>query len=239
MIAPAAKPQPRNFVFAVCLAAALFITFGFSFTIGPDLLFRLRPAVLYLHVATAFAWIALVVVQAGLIRNRKPALHRKIGFWGLWLGAVAAATSFVTALILRHDSVIRHGEDGHVDERIAFLAVPLNGFVIFSVALALAAYWRNRPALHRRLIMLSWAGLIGAAAARIPGLDDTVPAAFITLPDLPIAILCLHELLTTRRLHPVYLAGLPLIVALQLVTQYLFGAHPAWWVATARWMIGL
>jgi uncharacterized membrane protein len=239
MIAPAVNPQPRNLVFVVCLLAAVFITFGFSFSIGPDLLFRLRPAVLYLHAATAFAWIVLVVVQAGLIRNRKPALHRKIGVWGLWLGAAAAVTSFFTALILRHDSVIRHGADGHVDERIAFLAIPLNGFVIFSVALALAAYYRNRPALHRRFIMLSWAGLIGAAAARIPGLGDVIPAAGKVLPDLPIAVLCVHELLTRRRVHPVYLLGLPLIVAFQLASEYLVNAHPGWWVATARWMIGV
>lgn len=242
MIAPAEKPLPKaapgSLNFGVSLAAAAIVTLGFSFTIVPDLLLRLRPAVLYLHALTAFAWIVLVVVQAGLIRNRKPALHRKIGVYGLWLGAVVSVTAFFTALILRHDSVIRHGDDGQVEQRIAFLAIPLAGFVIFTVTLALAAYWRNRPALHRRCIMLSWTGLMGAGIARIPVIGD-IPYAGNAVPIFLILLLCAQDYWRDRRVHPVYLIGLPLAAAMLQTGDYLYGAHPAWWVAAARALIGV
>jgi hypothetical protein len=238
MIAPAIGAKPRNFTFVVSLLAAALIIFGFSFSVGPDLLFRLRPAVLYLHALTAVTWVVLVVVQAGLVRKRNLALHRKIGVYGLWLGAVVSATSFLTALILRHDSVIRHGNDGRVDARIAFLSIPLAGFVVFTATLALAAYWRNRPALHRRCIMLSWTGLMGAALARMPFLDGVKHAETVLTIGLVIA-LCGQDWWTARRLHPLYLISLPLILAVQQGADYLFSSHPAWWVATARAMIGV
>jgi hypothetical protein len=40
-------------------------------------------------------------------------------------------------------------------------------------------------------------------------------------------------------LHRVYLAGVPLMVALGGVSIYLYVAHPAWWVAASRWMIAV
>jgi hypothetical protein len=237
MIASAVSTKPRNLYFGVSLLSAVIIVGGFSFSVGPDLLFRLRPAVLYLHALTALTWIILVVVQAVLVRNRNVALHRKIGAWGLWLGAVASVTSFFTALILRHDSVIRHGDD-RIVERIAFLSIPLAGFVIFTVTLALAAYWRKRPAFHRRAIMLSWTGLMGAAVARMPVLGD-LPFFGDALPDALILLLCAQDYWTERRVHPVYLVGLPLVLVMQIGAAYLYQQHPTWWVATARFMIGV
>jgi uncharacterized membrane protein YozB (DUF420 family) len=238
MSAPAMKPAPSNFTLAVSLFITATIFLGFSFTIYPDVLARARPALLYLHVVTAPAWLLLLVAQVVLVRKGMVARHRAIGVYGLWLGAVASVTSFFTALILRHDSVIRHGPNDQMIERIAFLSIPLNGFVVFTVALALAAYWRRRPAFHRRAMMLAAVSLMGAGLARLP-----VPDAYSDLlnyvPDAVLLVLCAHDYWTTRRVHPVYLAGVPLFVAMELGAQYLSNQHPAWWVATARALIGV
>ena len=136
------------------------------------------------------------------------------------------------------DSVTRYGDDGQVEQRIAFLAIPLAGFVIFTVTLALAAYWRNRPALHRRCIMLSWTGLMGAGIARIPVIGD-IPYAGNAVPIFRSFYCARRTFGGTAEFTLVYLIGLPLAAMMLQVGDYLYGAHPAWWVATARWMIGV
>jgi uncharacterized membrane protein YozB (DUF420 family) len=231
----ALRPHRGNFTlgFAVLVTATVF--FGFSIAIVPRVIQQLRPAVLYVHVVTAAAWMLLLIAQAALARNGKIALHRRLGVYGLWLGAIAAVTSFATALVLRHDSVISHGADQTI-KRIAFLSIPLNGFVAFSVALGLAALWRTRPAYHRRCMMLAAVALLGPGLARIP-LLAAIPGGIDTVQVTTLAVLCAHDLWTERRLHRVYLAGAPLMIALGVASIYLYLAHPAWWVATARWMI--
>jgi hypothetical protein len=231
-------PQTHSLYFPASVAAAIIIAVGFGCSIFPNLLLRLRPAILYLHALTAFAWITLVPYQAWLIRQRKLALHRKIGPYGLALGAVASITAFFTSFILRHESVIRHGNDGRTDARIAFLAIPLTSWAVFTILLALAGFWRNRPGLHRRCIMLSWSALFGAAIARIPVLGG-IPflADFLTV--ALIATLCVQEYRREHRVHPVYVAGLPAALIALLAGDYLAFVHPAWWVSAARGMIGL
>jgi hypothetical protein len=235
MSTTALRPHRGNFTLGFTILVTATVFFGFSIAFVPRVIQQLRPAVLYVHVATAAAWMLLLIAQAALARNGKFALHRTIGVYGLWLGAIAAVTSFATALVLRHDSVLTHGTVQTI-RRIAFLSIPLNGFVAFSVALGLAALWRTRPAYHRRCMMLAAVALLGPGLARIP-LLDAIPGGADTVQVTTLAILCSYELWTERRLHRVYLAGAPLMIALGVASIYLYLAQPAWWVATARWMI--
>ena len=231
------NPAPGNFTLAVTLFIAGTIFFGFSFTIWPSVLARARPAVLYAHVVTAAGWLALLVAQVMLVRLGQVALHRRIGTYGLWLGAVASVTSFATALILRHESVVVNHPGDRTIERIAFLAVPLNGFACFTAALALAALWRRRPAFHRRAMMLAAVSLMGAGIARIPVLGDLAYAGNV-IPVLVVLALSAQDWRTTGGVHAVYRWGLPLFAGMEVLSTYLADGHPAWWVATARWMIG-
>ena len=237
MTATAMKPAPGNFILGMTLLIAGTIFFGFSFSVWPTLLARARPAVLYVHAATAAGWLALLVAQVVLVRRGQVATHRKVGTYGLWLGAVASVTAFATALILRHESVVVLHPGDRTIERIAFLAVPLNGFLGFTVGLALAAWWRRRSAFHRRAMMFAAVSLMGAGIARIPVLGD-VPLFGNIAPIVVLAVLAAHDWRTTGRVHPVYLWGLPLFAGMEAFSIYLSGNHPAWWVATARWMIG-
>jgi hypothetical protein len=231
------KPAPGNFTLAMTLLIAGTIFFGFSFTIWPEVLARARPAVLYLHVITAIAWLALLVAQVVLVRQGKVAPHRKVGTYGLWLGAAVSVSALATALILRHESVVNHPGSRTI-ERIAFLAIPLRGFLCFTVALALAAWWRKRPAFHRRAMILAAVSLMDAGIARIPVLGD-LPYFGDAVPMLVLAAFCAQDWRTLGRIHPVNLWGVPLFAAAMGISDYLFARHPAWWVATAGWMIGV
>lgn len=216
---------------------ASLIVFGFSFTFVPEVIERARPIWLDLHIAAAGAWLLLVVAQAALAMRRRFALHRRIGAWGFGLGVVCAITAFITALVLRHDSVVARGEAGRA-ARIAFLSVPLNSAIVFSVLLACAWAWRHRPPVHRRCMLLATAVLTLPAVARIPGIGDLGPVALLPT-DVLIGLLIGMDVWRERRVHPVYRIGAPGIVAMQFVTFGLYVVHPAWWVRTASVLIGV
>lgn len=222
------------------LICALLVFFGFSFTFLTAVVERLRPWVLYVHVTTAAAWLFLLVVQAWLARSRKLALHRRLGEYGFGLGVLAAVSAFATSLVLRHEDVLFHGNvlfhgaDSRA-ARIAFLAVPLNGAIAFSILLACAYVWRIKPDMHRRCMLMAAAVLTLPAVARIPviGKSDlwsNVPTLSLLL------VLCLADLWRNKRLHKAYLVGVPAIIALHSACNWLADNAPAWWVKTAAWL---
>ena len=218
-------------------ACATLIFFGFSFTFVPEVISKVRPIWLYLHIGAAAAWLLLVLVQAVLAMRRKLALHRAIGGYGFALGAIAAVTAFIAALVLRHDSVMAHGASGRA-ARIAFLAIPLNSAVVFTALLAGAWAWRRHPALHRRCMLLATAVLTLPAVARMPLMGDLGP--LLVLPtDLLILSLCGLDLWREGRIHRVYKIAVPAIVAMQIAATVLLVAQPDWWVRTASVLIGV
>jgi len=221
--------------FAIC--CAILVVFGFSFTFATEVMNKIRPIWLYLHIAAAAAWLVLVVVQAALAMRRKLALHRRIGTYGFVLGATAAITAFIAALVLRHDSVVSHGTEGRL-ERIAFLSIPLNSAIVFSTLLACAWAWRHRPALHRRCMLLATAVLTLPAAARIPVISDMGPL-ILAPTDLLVLILCGIDLWRDRAVHRVYWIAVPAIVGMQLLSAFLCVVHPQWWLRTASVLIGV
>jgi uncharacterized membrane protein YozB (DUF420 family) len=225
--------------FVAC--CAIVIVFGFSFTFVPEVLGKIRPIWLYLHIAAAAAWLGLVVVQAVLAMQRKLALHRAIGAYGFGLGATAAVTAFITAFVLRHDSVVAHS--AHDDApgrigRIAFLAIPLNSAIVFSTLLACAWLWRHRPPMHRRFMLLATAVLTLPAVARMPGISELGPL-ILAPTDLLILTLCGIDLWRERAVHRVYWIAAPGVIAMQLLATFLIVAHPAWWVRTASILLGV
>jgi len=237
MVSSTAKPAMPWFGLAFAASCTILIFFGFSFTFFSRVISSLRPLVLYAHVATAASWVILVVVQAALAMRRKLALHRRIGEWGFRLGAFAALSAFATALALRRESVLRTADEARRVARLAFLSIPLNGAIAFSALLACAYVWRHKPAIHRRCILLGAATLTLPAVARIPEIGDGPWVAAPT--DGFMLLLVAVDLIRERRLHPVHWIAVPLIVALQQFSAWLFQARPEWWVQTASFLCGL
>ena len=222
------------FGLAYVLICTLLVFFGFSFTFLTAVLERLRPWALYAHVATAATWLLFLVAQATLARSRKLALHRRLGNYGFVLGILAAVSAFAASLVLRHDAVVLHGPDGRA-ARIAFLAIPLNGAIAFSILLACAYVWRLKPDMHRRCMLLAAAVLTLPAVARIPVIGKSELWSYVPTLSL-LLILCAADLWREKRLHKVYLVGVPALIALHSVCDWLADDAPAWWVKTAAWL---
>lgn len=216
----------RFFYVGMSLLVAAVVTFGFGQTIGANLLHpdTPRPLILHIHAVVFSGWVVLFIAQSALVRVSRVIWHRRLGMFGALIGGVLPLLGVATALVMHHwhDTLDRSSH--------ASLSLPFNDMLTFSIAFGLAIYWRRRPEFHRRLMLIATCCLTGAAFARFP--DGTMPDnAFYGGVDLLVLLGVWRDLVVTRRIHAVYLYGLPCMIASQWVTMYLLLAAPPLWVA--------
>ncbi len=150
------NPSPalvaNQFFLLMSLVIAAVVTYGFGFTIADNLIHPAypRPWVLYVHAVVMAAWIALFILQAGLVRLRRLDLHRRIGQAGLMFGTVIPVLGIATAIVMAKV----HLAHGDADAAVSF-PIPVNDATGFAVAFGLAALWRRRPEYHRRLMFVA------------------------------------------------------------------------------------
>jgi len=216
----------RRFYLTMALASALVIVIGFSRSYYLKVYFPSAPALrllVHLHAAVFTAWLIYFVTQTALVAAQRPALHRKLGLLGAALGSLMILLGLLvafSAMRLSHGTPILSPE-----------ATFLVGLIdIFSFALFFILGWvrrRDREA-HQRLMLLSViGGLLGAAIGRIVGYGVSVPVvsainlAFIFAGPV-------YDLITRRRVHPVYLYGCLFLLITFTPLRFPVGASPQW-----------
>jgi hypothetical protein len=216
----------------VMVAALVF--YGFSHTVERALIHFEGvppPLILYVHALVSSAWLFLFVAQSALVRSGNVRLHRRLGLWGLALGTAVVLVGAVTVFVMRWRDINSGGGEG----AIAFLSIPLDSLLGFGVPFFLAAWWRAKPDLHRRLMLLATCTLTFAALSRVPALGDS-GAPVIT--DVLMVVAAGGDWMGTRRIHRVYLIGIPAEIAFQVFSLSLAQAAPAAWMAVARFLLG-
>jgi hypothetical protein len=78
----------QYFYFFMSLLIAVVVEYGFSHTVGENLIHPAlpRPFVLYLHAAIFSGWVLFFILQFTLVRLHNVGLHRRIGWFGVGLG---------------------------------------------------------------------------------------------------------------------------------------------------------
>jgi uncharacterized membrane protein YozB (DUF420 family) len=224
---PIRKFLDRFFYLGMSLLVAAVVIFGFSHTIGANLLHpdKPRPWILPIHATVFSSWVVLFITQSALVRSSKVGLHRRLGMFGAVLGGILPLLGVATALVMQ----LWHEQQGD-SANAASLSLPFNDMLTFSIAFGLAVYWRRRPEFHRRLMLIATCCLLGAAFARFP-LSMVPENGFYACVDLLILLGVLRDLVVTRRVHEVYRYGLPCMMATQALAQYLLLATPPLWLA--------
>lgn len=211
------------------LVIAAVVIFGFGGTIDARLLHAPspRPAVVYLHATVFSAFVALFVVQSALVRVGSVRWHRRLGALGLVLGGAMPVLGVATALSKPEGS-------SDAPSR-ALLIFQLNDIISFSIAFGFAVWWRRKPEFHCRLMLLAACFLTSPAFGRFPlrFLPDN-PLWFYAGVDLLIVLGVARDLLALKRVHPVYVYGLPVALAAQLGALTLFRTAAPAWMAVAR-----
>jgi hypothetical protein len=221
-----------NTRFALGMAAAMFVVnfvgFGPTFFLRPFFDVPQMPFYLYLHGVLGTAWFALVIAQAGLIANRNFTRHRQLGWCGVGLVAAMIGLGVYTSTHMVPRNAAAHPPltDADIQLYSGVTAADLAGFILIPTLIALAVWFRRRPDIHMRLLLIATIEVTGPAVARIAswgsGFIAIIPIIVLSL----MATLVVHDLWTLRRVHRATIFGVVFFYAVN-ITMQLSGVGPA------------
>ena len=234
---PVALPRPyfapaaflrQYFYLCMSLLIAVVAVYGFSHTIGQNLLHPspIPPFILTIHAIVFPGWVLFFILQSSLVRSRNVRLHRTLGWFGLAFSALVVVIGYFTATAMDRFFM----QSLHYAGAPAFLIIQLMDLLCFAVPFALAISWRRRPEFHRRLMLIASCGLTDAAWGRFPLLPLAFSAAGV---DALVLLGILRDLIVDRRIHKVYLYALPLLLVLQILSVQTYLHASPWWVHIA------
>jgi len=224
----------RYFYLSMSLVLAGLVVLGFSRTVGTNLFHANppRPLLLWIHGAVFSTWIVFFIVQSSLVRARKVSVHRLLGWFGAALATTMVVLGFTIAVVMgRFDTLVLH-QDGVG----AFLSIPFVDMIIFGSCVGLAIYWRKKPEYHRRLLFIGSCQLMDAAIGRFDFMFNH--NLYFAALDILIVLGIVRDWVVDRRVHKVYLYGLPAMMALQSFAVYAWAVKPAWWLAFTHFILG-
>lgn len=172
-----------------------------------------HPPVIHVHAAIFCGWLALFATQIGFAATGQIALHRKLGTVGIWYGVVIIVVGVVTAFSQFADRI----EAGRLEEAQTRLLAPLSDMIVFPLFFGAAVYYRNRPELHKRLMLVATTTLLVAAALRMSFLGEPLPRPTrLLIWFSPILFGMAYDLIAKRTIHPVYVIGLAALYVLSM-----------------------
>jgi uncharacterized membrane protein YozB (DUF420 family) len=222
----------RRFYFFMAVLAAAIVTYGFSRTIDEGLIHPsfVVPTILYFHVALFVGWLLLLLVQTGLVQTRHVKLHRKIGLSSIGFGAALALVGvWVSIVMARIEAQQGDPQAG------PFLIVPFADMAFFGILFGLGVRYRKVIEAHRRLMLMAALSLTGAAFGRFPTFIVPHGGWYYLAVDMMVFLGVTRDLAVQRRVHLVYMIGLPLMMVGQLVTISIRYSH--WWAVMSQALI--
>jgi hypothetical protein len=227
------KLLDRHFYFLMSLLIGLITLYGFSRTVGDKLVHPLipRPFALYLHAALFSVWVAFFIAQSALVTTGNVRWHRITGWFGAVIGLGVLVVGVWTALTMARFNVL------HFHSRHADLALLISFYDIsaFAIPFALAIYWRRKPELHRRLMLISMCALMAAAFGRFPIPPHVRPVVFFYIAvDFLLLIGIARDLVVTKRMHPAYICALAAFIVCQLAVGHTIYHHSKYWSRMAQ-----
>lgn len=222
MNAPATVAAPKaarrfrpSFYFWMTLAMAFFVVGGFgmhSFLPAMRGKFPPAPPIVHLHAVVFMSWMVLLVTQSALVSSGNVRLHRSLGMWGIAHATAIMMLGLSLQLIATRSAMLKGfaaGTDG--------LYLGLCAFAGFSTMFTLAIRNRQRPQIHRRMILFAMLPVLPPGVNRFwshaLGLPPIpVVPLYATLWTMAAAIL-LHEWRRTGRISGYSMFGAGWIVA--------------------------
>ena len=229
----ASPKADRRFFTAMSLAAAITVFAGFAPTYflknafgSPPL-----PPLLHIHGLIFTSWIVLFVTQTSLVAAKRTDIHRRLGILGGFLAIAMLVVGFLAAVAAARRGASSPGGP----PALQFLVIPIFDLLVFATLVSTGLFFKRRPQIHKRLLLLATITLLPAAVARLPGVGPRGPVAFFGLTDIFIVVCLVYDLVVRRRIHPAFLWG-GLLIVLSQPLRLLLGGTDAW-LAFATWLI--
>lgn len=197
------------------------------------------------HVAVSTAFLFVFLAQATLVATGRTDVHRRLGIFGALLAAALIVLGYF-ALI----GEARRGFDLSGDlsslpappgMEVASIMSPVIQLLLFGMLFGAGLFYRDRPELHKRLILLAVLGILsqppmthvithwGPLHPWAPLLFPLSSAAFLA----PSAI---HDKVVDGRIHPVSI-WVPIAVFVVQVAFFAVIAATPLWSAIADWLV--
>jgi hypothetical protein len=185
------------------------------------------------HAVIYVTWLALFITQAALAASGRLALHMQLGRWIMAYGLVVIVVGLAVALH-RFEATIVADELARAQRQ---LFGPLRDMVCFIPFFAAAWFWRRKPELHKRAMIVATTILLVAAVGRMSFVGRPPSTwKFMIVWGLPIYVAMIHDFLARRIVHPVYLAGLGTMLLMRLVLPLRDGEA---WLSLTAWLATL
>jgi hypothetical protein len=225
----------HRFFSTMSVVAAVVIAVGFA-NVYPAKVFAGDPSIpgiVHLHAAVFMCWLLLFVAQTGLVMAGRIKLHQQVGTAGMALAGLMLVVGVMTAV-----SAARLGHRGlpgvMFPDADGFLLLNLAAVIVFSVLVGAGWYFRRRPQIHKRLMLMATVGgLMPPGIGRLPLVAGHTPAIGL----LVVVFLLVgpaYDLVTRRRIHPAYLCALVVAVFGFPPVVGAIATLPAWHSIAAR-----
>jgi len=211
--------------FAIAVLATVFSGFGFS--IQSRLASGPLPVRAVVHGTLFLSWVVLFAVQIGLVATGRIRVHRALG--------VGASVVALVMILSAPPLAIEAARNGTLPGNpLEFLLVMFVDLLLFGAFVGAAIFYRRRPDVHKRLMVLGMVSLLAPAISRWP-------IAIRHVAIIPAVLLLFllatpaFDYLARRRQHPATVwGGLALMVSVPIRFAI---AHTAAWHAVASWLV--
>ena len=193
------------------------------------------PWILHLHGVFYSVWLVFVTLQIALVELRNPALHRRLGWWLVWLSAALVPLGLIASMVDMARAAV------HTPYEPEFLGLEFQSMLVFSILLTFATRMRRDLAAHKRLMILLTINFLDPGTSRAWGffspIQLTGPFGFWLHYFWGNAAMVLAmmgwDIWRHGRIHPALLAGGALLAAGE-AAAVLLQFSPWWHVAMSQ-----
>jgi len=228
-------PGKRRLYVAFAVLAAIIVFVGFARTFYLNSYFARRDLseLRIVHGTVFSCWILLFLTQVSLVAAKRTDIHRRVGVFGGVLALLMIVVGMAMAL-----NAGKYGfQSPGLPPPLIFLAVPFFDIVVFTTLIAAALYYRTRPEIHKRLMIVATISILPAAFARLPFsiVARTVPFSAFLPADALLLGCVLYDIAVTKRLHRAWLWGGLLFVLSFPLRMWVAGTSA--WQTFAQWLV--
>ena len=158
------RRRERWFYIGMSIALVITVFAGFAPTYYLRPYFNTAPLMplLHLHGFVFTSWLVLFVTQTTLVAAHRTDIHRRLGVVGGVIAVLMVLLGVTTALV--------RAKQGATPlpgiSPLSFLVVPLGDMFVFPILVGAGFYFRRRPDVHKRLMLLATISILAAAIAR-------------------------------------------------------------------------
>jgi hypothetical protein len=161
--------------------------------------------VIHVHAAIYVGWLAIFIAQATFAATRRMDLHVRLGNFGIGYGVLVIVMGVTVAVSMFAVRV----QAGNLEDAQGRLLAPLADMVFFAPLFAAAVWFRRKPNIHKRLMIIATTLLLVAAVGRMPFLGRPWP--LLLLWSSPLLLGALYDIVRRRAVPWLYMLGVVVI----------------------------